>query len=75
MSEIDVPAGVRLEDHFAVGDWVRTRILRIEKDEKRVGLSMRGVAQPTEEEIAELNATLSEGPLEDGGGEGDSGDE
>jgi hypothetical protein len=39
---------------------VRTRILRIEEDEKRVGLSMRGVAQPTEEELAELNAASGE---------------
>jgi small subunit ribosomal protein S1 len=56
ISEIDVPAGAKLEDHFKVGDWVRTRILRIEEEEKKVGLSMRGVQQPSEEEIAELQA-------------------
>jgi small subunit ribosomal protein S1 len=56
VSEIEVPPGAKLEDHFKVGDWVRTRILRIEEDEKKVGLSMRGVPQPTEEEIAELAA-------------------
>jgi small subunit ribosomal protein S1 len=56
VSEIDVPQGAKLEDHFKVGDWVRTRILRVEEDEKKVGLSMRGVAQPSEEEIAELQA-------------------
>ena len=56
VSEIEVPAGAKLEDHYKVGDWVRTRILRIEEEEKKVGLSMRGVAQPTEEEIAELEA-------------------
>ena len=39
-------AGGKLEDHFEVGDWVRARILRIEEDEKKVGLSMRGVTQP-----------------------------
>ena len=33
---------------------MRSRILRIEEDEKKVGLSMRGVAQPSEEEVAEL---------------------
>ncbi len=58
VSEIDVAAGAKLEDHFQVGDWVRTRILRIEEDEKKVGLSMRGVAQPSEEEIAELQAAM-----------------
>jgi small subunit ribosomal protein S1 len=56
VSEIDVPQGAKLEDHFKVGDWVRTRILRVEEDEKKVGLSMRGVAQPSEAEIAELQA-------------------
>jgi len=57
VSEIEVPAGAKLEDYYKVGDWVRTRILRIEEEEKKVGLSMRGVTQPTEEEIAELQAS------------------
>jgi small subunit ribosomal protein S1 len=56
VSEIEVPSGAKLEDHFQVGDWVRTRILRIEEDDKKVGLSMRGVQQPTAEEIEELQA-------------------
>ncbi|HEY0513639.1 MAG TPA: 30S ribosomal protein S1 [Thermoanaerobaculia bacterium] len=60
VSEIEVPAGAKLEDHYQVGDWVRTRILRIEEDEKKVGLSMRGVTQPTEEEIAALQAADKE---------------
>ena len=58
VSEIEMPAGAKLEDNFKVGDWVRTRILRIEEDEKKVGLSMRGVAQPSEEEIAALQASV-----------------
>ncbi len=60
ISEIDLPAGVKPEDHYKVGDWVRTRILRIEEDDKKVGLSLRGVTQPTEEEIAELQAGRGE---------------
>jgi small subunit ribosomal protein S1 len=59
VSEIEMPAGSKLEDHFKVGDWVRTRILRIEEDEKKVGLSMRGVTQPTEEEVATLQAAAA----------------
>ncbi len=55
ISEIEVGQGSKLEDHYQVGDWVRARILRIEEDDKKVGLSMRGVGQPSEEEIAELN--------------------
>jgi len=56
ISEIELAAGSKLEDHYKVGDWVRTRILRIEEEEKKVGLSMRGVGQPSEAEIAELQA-------------------
>jgi len=56
VSEIDVPGGAKLEDRFAVGDYVRTRILRIEEDEKKVGLSMRGVTQPTPNEVSEMKA-------------------
>jgi len=56
VSEIDVPPGSKLEDHYSVGDWVRARILRIEEDEKKVGLSMRGVAQPSAAEAEELTA-------------------
>jgi small subunit ribosomal protein S1 len=56
ISEIEVPQGAKLEDYFHVADWVRTRILRIEEDDKKVGLSMRGVGQPSAAEIAELQA-------------------
>ena len=54
VSEIDVPAGERLEENFRPGEWVRARILRIEDTERKVGLTMRGVAQPTTEELAQL---------------------
>jgi small subunit ribosomal protein S1 len=60
VSEIDVPSGARLEDHFRAGDWVRARILRIEDGERKVGLTMRGVSQPTSDEVAELEAAQSE---------------
>jgi small subunit ribosomal protein S1 len=54
ISEIELVQGTRLEDFYKIGDWVRCRILRIEEEEKKVGLSMRGVEQPSEQEIAEL---------------------
>ena len=57
VSEIDVGDG-KLEAHFQVGDWISARILRIEEEDAKIGLTMRGVAQPTEEEIAELVAAL-----------------
>ncbi|MFL6263087.1 MAG: 30S ribosomal protein S1 [Thermoanaerobaculia bacterium] len=69
VSEIEVPAGAKLEDFYKVGDWVRTRILRVEEEEKKVGLSMRGVEQPSEEELAELKARDQESR---GGGEEES---
>ncbi|HUF79332.1 MAG TPA: S1 RNA-binding domain-containing protein, partial [Thermoanaerobaculia bacterium] len=54
VSEIDVAAGARLEDHFSAGEWVRARILRIEEGDKKVGLTMRGVTQPAADEVTEL---------------------
>jgi small subunit ribosomal protein S1 len=56
VSEIDVPGGARLEDHYQAGEWVSARILRIEEGEKKVGLTMRGVSQPGTGEIADLEA-------------------
>jgi len=45
VSEIEFGGG-KLEDHFAVGQPVAARILRIEEEDKKVGLSLRGVTQP-----------------------------
>jgi small subunit ribosomal protein S1 len=58
VSEIDVTG--RLEEHFAIGQAVKARILRIEDEDKKVGLSLRGVAQPTAEEIAEMDRAAAE---------------
>jgi small subunit ribosomal protein S1 len=60
VSEIDVSAGSRLEDHFRSGDWVRARILRIEDAEKKVGLTMRGILQPGVDEIDGLEEKSTE---------------
>ena len=49
-----------LEDQYSVGEWVSARILRIEEDDKKVGLTMRGVPQPTADEIAALEAAHAE---------------
>jgi len=58
ISEIDFPSG-KLGDHFTTGEWVRARILRIEEEDRKVGLTLRGVTQPSAEEIAELEATAA----------------
>ena len=58
ISEIDF-AGGKLDATFPVGKWVRARILRIEQDEKKVGLTIRGVSQPSDEEIAELESSAA----------------
>jgi small subunit ribosomal protein S1 len=60
ISEIDVE-GDSLEDEYRVGDWASARILRIEEDDKKVGLTMRGVDQPTEREAKALQAKLDGG--------------
>jgi small subunit ribosomal protein S1 len=54
ISEIDIPPGAKLDDYYKVGDWVRARILRIEGDEHKVGLTMRGVLQPSSDEVKDL---------------------
>ena len=58
ISEIDF-AGGKLESQYEVGKWVRARILRIEQDDKKVGLTLRGVTQPTDEEVVELEAAAA----------------
>ncbi len=58
ISEIDF-LGSKLSDQFTTGDWVRARILRIEDEDRKVGLTLRGVTQPTAEEIAELEAAAA----------------
>jgi small subunit ribosomal protein S1 len=55
VSEIDVESG-RLDEAFNVGDWVSARILRIEEDERKIGLTMRGVEQPDADEIERRRA-------------------
>lgn len=59
ISEIDLPGG-RLEDHYQVGEWVSARVLRVEEEERKVGLTMRGVSQPTADKITALEAAAAE---------------
>ncbi len=60
ISEIDL-RGQRHQDHYLVGDWVRVRILRIEEDKKKVGLTMLDVPQPDKTEIVELEEADRQG--------------
>ena len=46
--------GGKLENVYRVGDWISARILRIDEEDKKIGLTMRGVSQPTEEEAQVL---------------------
>jgi small subunit ribosomal protein S1 len=55
VSEVDVPGG-KLEDHYRIGEFVRARILRIEDEDKKVGLTLRGVTELSDEEAEELSA-------------------
>ncbi|MCZ6726072.1 MAG: 30S ribosomal protein S1 [Acidobacteria bacterium] len=53
VSEIDVETC--LEEDFPTGSFVNARVLRIEEEDKKVGLTMRDVEQPSAEEISELH--------------------
>ena len=55
VSEVDVPGG-KLEDHYRIGEFVRARILRIEDEDKKVGLTLRGVTELSDEEADDLAA-------------------
>ncbi|MEE2776061.1 MAG: 30S ribosomal protein S1 [Acidobacteriota bacterium] len=59
ISEIDIPGG-RLEDSYLVGKWVRARVLRIDEEDHKVGLTMRGVATLTNEESETLESAYEE---------------
>jgi len=58
VSEIETSG--ELEDQYSLGDWVSARILRVEEEDKKVGLTMRGVPQPTAEEVEKLEAAHQE---------------
>ena len=64
VSETDVLRGQKLSDVFSEGDPVRVRILRIEVDEQRIGLSMRDVPQPDPAELAAAAAPQGEAASE-----------
>jgi small subunit ribosomal protein S1 len=46
VSETELPRGEKPSSHYAEGDPVRVRILRIEPQEQRIGLTSRDVEQP-----------------------------
>jgi small subunit ribosomal protein S1 len=54
VSETDIPRGDRLADHFQPDHPIRVRILRIEVEEQRIGLSSRDVPQdaPADDPVA-----------------------
>lgn len=59
VSEIDIQ-GESLVEEYSLGQWVSARILRIEDDDHKIGLTMRGVEQPSEEEAAKLESDLQQ---------------
>jgi ribosomal protein S1 len=50
VSETPLARGEKPAAHYAEGDPVRVRVLRIEPAEQRIGLSSRDVEQPVREE-------------------------
>ena len=55
--DIDLPG--QLHGKILRSARVHARILRIEEDDRKVGLTLRGVTQPSKEEIAELEAAAA----------------
>jgi small subunit ribosomal protein S1 len=53
ISEIDRDSGLPLADLFVAAQKVRCRILRIDWNENRIGLSMHGVTQDLDSEVAD----------------------
>jgi len=66
ISEIDRESGLALAEIFAPGQRVRCRILRIDWNENRIGLSMQGVSQDgaAEDEAAGGGGRAGEKPAE-----------
>jgi len=60
VSETDVLRGQKLTDVFHEGEAIRVRILRIEVEEQRIGLSMRDVPQPDPSEVEAAAAAEAE---------------
>jgi small subunit ribosomal protein S1 len=56
ISEIDRDPRTKLDRIFNSGDPVRVRVIKIDWTEKKIGLSLRGVPQLTEDEIRELGS-------------------
>jgi len=62
ISEIDRDSGLSLAEMFIQGQRVRCRILRIDWNENRIGLSMHGVSQEGAEEEAATPTSDDEAP-------------
>jgi small subunit ribosomal protein S1 len=62
VSEIERDPREKLDRIFTTGDPLRTRVIKIDWTDKKIGLSLRGVPQLTEEEILELSAQSVEKP-------------
>src|SRR5512140_802389 len=51
VSETDIPRGEKLAEYFHPEDPIRVKILRIEVEEQRIGLTSRDLPEPTPEEV------------------------
>lgn len=60
VSEIDKDPRTKLDKIYSPDDVVRARIIKIDWNDKKIGLSLRDVTPPTEEEIAEYRERAAE---------------
>ena len=53
MSEIQRDSKVKLDKAFKSGDPIRARIIKIDTNERKIGLSTRDVEQPAAESVVQ----------------------
>ncbi|MCU0292903.1 MAG: S1 RNA-binding domain-containing protein, partial [Thermoanaerobaculaceae bacterium] len=57
ISEVERHGSQALTTSFERGQKVRTRLIRVDWNERRIGLSLRGIAQPEGEPLVEMGAS------------------
>ncbi len=64
VSEVQRDNRVKLDKVFQVGEAVRTRVIKIDPTERKIGLTMRDVEPLTDEEKAEFSGGAAETPAD-----------
>ena len=63
VSEIQRDPKAKLDKTFQVGDPIRTRVIKIDPNERKIGLTTRDVAELTEEERTQHGGAAAAAPV------------